>query len=52
MIQKYKLGTIEGNREFLTQVELESLEKLYNKKEFSPGELNVLRYFILPHCKA
>ena len=45
-IKKYKLGTIEGNREFLTQVELESLEKLYNKNELKPSELNVLRYFI------
>jgi len=45
-IRGYKLGTIEGNREFLTVDELNSIEKLYYENELKPGKSNVLRYFL------
>lgn len=45
-IKKYKLGKIEGNREFLSQSELEILEKLYYKNSLKPNKANVLKYFL------
>jgi site-specific recombinase XerD len=40
------VARIEGNREYLTLLELESLWKLYHSGKFKPNKANVLRYFL------
>ena len=42
----YKLGRIEGNREFLRKDELAKLQKLYNIGQLKTNKANVLRYFL------
>lgn len=44
--EKYKLGRIEGDREFLNKNELIILHKLYNKGTLKANLANVLRYFL------
>lgn len=45
-IRKYKLGTVEGNREFLTMDELNRIENIYHENNLKPSESNVLKYFL------
>ncbi len=45
-IKSYKLGTIEGNREFLSISELAVIESLHNKNSLIPSKSNILRYFL------
>ena len=46
VFDKIPLGRTDGNREFLTINELESLSELYYKNELKPNKNNVLRYFL------
>lgn len=45
-LEDYKIGTIEGNREFLTIDELQILERLFTSGELNKRLANVLRYFL------
>jgi integrase/recombinase XerC len=42
----YKLGRVDGDREFLTVTEIEALTKLLKRPELKPGKANVLKYFL------
>lgn len=44
-LKGYKLKKIEGNREYLTLQELTQLENML-KKKLTPGQRNVLKYFL------
>lgn len=46
LCKNYKLGRIEGNREYLTLKELERLDSLYHNETLKPNKANVLRYFL------
>jgi site-specific recombinase XerD len=43
---RYKIGRIEGNREFLTLDELQQLERLIGSGKLDRSRENVLRYFL------
>ncbi len=45
-VESYSIERRNGNREFLTPEELESLQNLYNRKELKPHLQNVLQYFL------
>ncbi|PLX01168.1 MAG: hypothetical protein C0594_14080, partial [Marinilabiliales bacterium] len=44
--KNYHIGKIEGNRQYLSMQELDTLMKLYRSGSIKTGQKNVLRYFL------
>lgn len=45
-VKGYKMQEIQGDRQYLTQEELNNLEELYNGSALQANKANVLRYFL------
>ena len=45
-IKQFKIGRIEGNREYLNSVEVDKLEQLLQSNKLKQNKANVLRYFL------